>query len=188
MALMLSKLYDAPLEAGASDLKAREAAEEAAAYEQRFATIERQFEEVKGEQRLQRWMLSVALVLLLGVFWRVFTIPPAGPPAAPPAGELRKHLDHLLVWFLAWVYAPAMRDDHPHWYVRVESLRCEIETIVDVWPHLTQRVATALPKAYVRGREVASEETGLPLETFPQTCPWAPEQVIRHGFWAGERA
>lgn len=104
------------------------------------------------------------------------------------SGELRKHLDHLLVWFLAWVYAPAMCDDHPHWYVRVESLRCEIETIVDVWPHLTQRVATALPKAYVRGREVASEETGLPLETFPQTCPWAPEQVIRHGFWAGERA
>lgn len=48
------------------------------------------------------------------------------------SGELRKHLDHLLVWFLAWVYAPAMRDDHPHWYVRVESLRCEIETIVDV--------------------------------------------------------
>jgi hypothetical protein len=90
MALMLSKLYDALLEAGASDLKAREAAEEAAAYEQRFATIERQLEEVKGEQRLQRWMLSVALVLLLGVFWRVFTIPPAGPPAAPPAGESRR--------------------------------------------------------------------------------------------------
>jgi hypothetical protein len=45
---------------------------------------------VKGEQRLQRWMLSVALVLLLGVFWRVFTIPPAGPPAAPPAGESRR--------------------------------------------------------------------------------------------------
>lgn len=90
MALMLSKLYDALLEAGASDLKAREAAEEAAAYEQRFATIERQLEEVKGEQRLQRWMLSVALVLLLGVFWRVFTISPAGPPAAPPAGESRR--------------------------------------------------------------------------------------------------
>lgn len=104
------------------------------------------------------------------------------------SGELRKHLDHLLVWFLAWVYAPAMRDDHPHWYVRVESLRCEIETIVDVWPHLAQRVRTALPKAYARGREVASEETGLPLETFPETCPWTPEQVIRHGFWAGERA
>lgn len=90
MALMLFKLYDALLEAGASDLKAREAAEEAAAYEQRFATIEPQLEEVKGGQRLQRWMLSVALVLLLGVFWRVFTIPLAGPPAAPPAGESRR--------------------------------------------------------------------------------------------------
>jgi hypothetical protein len=41
MPLMLSKLYDALIEAGASDVKAREAAEEAAAYEQRFATIER---------------------------------------------------------------------------------------------------------------------------------------------------
>ena len=39
----------------------------------RFATLERQLEEVKGEQRLQRWMLSINLLLLLGVFWRVFT-------------------------------------------------------------------------------------------------------------------
>jgi hypothetical protein len=36
MALMPSKLYDALLEAGTSETKAREAAEEAAAYEQRF--------------------------------------------------------------------------------------------------------------------------------------------------------
>lgn len=43
-----------PAEAGASDTKAREATEEAAAYEQRFATLERQLEEVKSEQRLQR--------------------------------------------------------------------------------------------------------------------------------------
>jgi hypothetical protein len=28
---------------------------------------------VTGKQRLQRWMLSVAFVLLLGVFCRVFT-------------------------------------------------------------------------------------------------------------------
>jgi hypothetical protein len=85
MPLMLSKLYDALIEAGASDVKAREAAEEAAAYEQRFATIERQLEEVKGEQRLQRWMLTFALVVLLGVFWRVFTVPTAQPMPAPPA-------------------------------------------------------------------------------------------------------
>jgi hypothetical protein len=71
--MMRSKLYDALREAGVSNLKAREAAEEAAAYGQRFYPLERQLEDVKGEQRLQRWMLSVAFVLLLGVFCRVFT-------------------------------------------------------------------------------------------------------------------
>ena len=58
---------------GASDLKVRKAAEEAAAYKQRFHPLERQLEDVKGEQRRQRWMLGVNLILLLGVFWRVFT-------------------------------------------------------------------------------------------------------------------
>lgn len=59
MALILPKLYDA--------------LREAAAYEQRFHPLERQLEEVKGEQRVQRWMLGVNLILLLGVFWHVFT-------------------------------------------------------------------------------------------------------------------
>jgi len=88
MPLMLSKLYDALLDAGASDTKAREAAEEAAAYEQRFTGIERQLEEVKGEQRVQRWMLSFALVVMLAVFWRVFTVPTA-PVQTPPAASAR---------------------------------------------------------------------------------------------------
>lgn len=48
MPLMLSKLYDALLDAGASDTKAREAASD----EQRVATIEHQLEAVRGEQRL----------------------------------------------------------------------------------------------------------------------------------------
>jgi hypothetical protein len=51
---MVSRLYDALLEASASDVKAREAAEEAAAYEQRFHPLERQLEDVTGKQRLQR--------------------------------------------------------------------------------------------------------------------------------------
>jgi hypothetical protein len=45
MPLMVSKRYDALLEAGASNVKAREAAEEAAAYEQRVATLDRQLEQ-----------------------------------------------------------------------------------------------------------------------------------------------
>jgi hypothetical protein len=73
MALMLSKLYDALREAGASDLKAREAAEEAAAFENRFDLIERHLEHLDGRLSLVQCMLGVNLVVLLGVFCRVFS-------------------------------------------------------------------------------------------------------------------
>lgn len=61
MALMLSKLYDALLEAGASEHKARDAAEEAAAYEARFQRIE-------TELTVLKWMVGTNIaVTLVGV-------------------------------------------------------------------------------------------------------------------------
>ena len=73
MALMLSKLYDALREAGASNMKVREAAEEAAAFENRFDLIERHLERLDGRMSLVQWMLGVNLVVLLVVFCRVFS-------------------------------------------------------------------------------------------------------------------
>jgi len=73
MALMLSKLYDALREAGASNLKAREAAEEAAAFANRFDLIEHHLARLDGRLSLVQWMLGVTLGVLLGVFCRVFS-------------------------------------------------------------------------------------------------------------------
>jgi hypothetical protein len=64
MALMLSSLYDALLEAGASEEKARKAAEEAASYEIRFQTLERKLD-------VLTWMVSFNLVMTAGVLWRL---------------------------------------------------------------------------------------------------------------------
>jgi hypothetical protein len=66
MPLMLSSLYDALLDAGASPEAARKAAEEGAAYEQRFAALERKVDTLT-------WMVTFALVMLVGILWRVFT-------------------------------------------------------------------------------------------------------------------
>jgi hypothetical protein len=30
--------------------------------------------------------------------------------------------------------------------------------------------------------EDAADETGLPLATYPETCPWVPEQVLEADF------
>jgi hypothetical protein len=67
MALMMSKLYEALLEAGASEGKAREAAEEAAAYETRFQRVE-------NDLSVLKWMVGTNIILTLGILWRVMTL------------------------------------------------------------------------------------------------------------------
>jgi len=54
MAVMLAKTYEALIAAGAPEQKAREAAEELAAYESRFAKIETDLAVIK-------WMMGVVL-------------------------------------------------------------------------------------------------------------------------------
>jgi hypothetical protein len=75
MALMSSELYDALLEAGASEAKARKAAEAVAAYDNRFTILEGKIDtlraEVKGEMAWTRWLMGTNIVLTLGVLWRL---------------------------------------------------------------------------------------------------------------------
>ena len=97
--------------------------------------------------------------------------------------RLWEQLRELLVWFLSWNYAPAQRMLHPHWYVRVVNYRVFIAVILSVSPSLRPVVAKDLPQCYGWAREVASEETGLPIATFPETCPWTANQIVHSCFW-----
>lgn len=67
MALMSAELYDALKEAGASEEKARKAAEAVAAYDQRFSKIE-------NDLAVLKWMVGTNVVVTLGVLWKVFTL------------------------------------------------------------------------------------------------------------------
>jgi hypothetical protein len=75
MPTMLSELYDALKDAGATEEHARKAAEAVAAHEQRFAILEGKIDtlraEVKGEMAWTRWLLGTNIVLTLGVLWRL---------------------------------------------------------------------------------------------------------------------
>jgi hypothetical protein len=62
MALMLSDLYTALLDAGASDDTARKAAEEGAQYENRLTRIETQLESLSHRMNI----LLTGMVLVLG--------------------------------------------------------------------------------------------------------------------------
>ena len=65
MAIMLSKTYEALKAAGAPDDKAREAAEEIAAYDNRLANIE-------ADVRLLKWMMGFVLAGVLSLVVEAF--------------------------------------------------------------------------------------------------------------------
>jgi ABC-type Fe3+-hydroxamate transport system substrate-binding protein len=69
MTMMIAEVYDALIEAGASQEKSRKAAEAIAGYESRFAEIEKRLERMEGKITLLSWMVgaSITLTLALGV-------------------------------------------------------------------------------------------------------------------------
>jgi len=65
MTTMISELYDALLNAGAEEEKARKAAETVAAYENRFNKIE-------SDLSLLKWMVGTNVAMSLAVLVKIF--------------------------------------------------------------------------------------------------------------------
>lgn len=136
------------------------------------------------KQDLARWGTETAGLLRAGRLSEVDLEAVADELDSPGRGHrLPTHLQDLCAWFITWNYAVPQRLAHPHWYVRTVQERVQIEVIVGTSPSLRPRLAADLADAWGHGREVASEETGLPLDTFPETCPCTAAQVIHASFW-----
>jgi len=75
--MIVEELYDALIEAGASQEKARAASRAIADMQGHFADIRREISElrsdVNGTLRLHNWMLGTILALLVAVFFKVFS-------------------------------------------------------------------------------------------------------------------
>jgi hypothetical protein len=48
---------------------------------------------------------------------------------------------------------------------------------------MARELPILLAKGYPLARQWASDETYLPLVTFPATCPWALQEVLDADFW-----
>lgn len=66
MSVTLSKTYDALRDAGASDEKARAAAEEIAGFENRLANLD-------ADMRLLKWMVGINLTATVGILLRLLS-------------------------------------------------------------------------------------------------------------------
>lgn len=73
MPVMSAEVYDALTEAGASQEKARKAAEAVAGYENRFSLVETRLIKIDGDLTLLKWMVGVSSALTVAVLVKLLT-------------------------------------------------------------------------------------------------------------------
>ena len=96
---------------------------------------------------------------------------------------LGSHLRNLVMHLLKWHYQPSGRQTGHSWRSSIDNARDEIAMILEDSPRLWSEVPGLLARRYPAARRLAHDETGLPFNTFPETCPWTAEQVLDADFW-----
>lgn len=96
---------------------------------------------------------------------------------------LQSHLRQLVMHLLKWQYQPSRRQLGHSWESSITLARDEIALVLERNPGLQHQMPGYLAKRYGAARRLARVETGLPLTTFPATCPWTLEQVLDDDFF-----
>lgn len=73
MSTMISEVYDAFVEAGASQEKARRAAEAVANDETRFNLLEQKMTALQGDMTLLKWMLGAVIGGVIATVLKLYT-------------------------------------------------------------------------------------------------------------------
>jgi Domain of unknown function DUF29 len=87
---------------------------------------------------------------------------------------LQSHLRILLLHLLKIAH---QRQRRLSWLRSIRNGREAIELVLGDSPSLRRELPDCLAWAYPKARRGAAEETGLPLATFPERCPWNLDQL-----------
>lgn len=98
--------------------------------------------------------------------------------------QLRNRLIVLVMHLLKLQYQPQRRSRS--WVVTVITQRIDIKLLLRESPSLKPSLAGVLADIYSRARQEAAEETQLPIDTFPEDCPFTLVQVFDEDFWPGD--
>jgi hypothetical protein len=97
--------------------------------------------------------------------------------------SLRSRLRQVLMHLLKIRYQGYKQQHLRSWQTSVRNQRLEIEDIISDSPSLRRAMESMLASCYEQAREMAEEETGLPIATFPIECRWSLEQIMNRKFW-----
>lgn len=97
--------------------------------------------------------------------------------------ELASRLGVLVMHLLKWRYQPERRRTGRSWWNTIRTQRRDIRQLLQQSPSLRRLVPEMIEVDFLEVRFDASQQTGLSLETFPETCPWTTEQLLDETFW-----
>lgn len=96
--------------------------------------------------------------------------------------ELESRMAVLLAHLLKWQFQPERRGSS--WQITIRGQRNMVCKRVSKTPSLkyTLQDSDWWSEAWFDGVTQASTETGLEFDTFPEDCPWTPEQILDQEF------
>lgn len=139
---------------------------------------------VAYEQDFYSWALEQAALLRAGKFDQVdmdHVIEEIEDMGKSQYDQLESRFDVLLMHLLKWMYEPSHRGKS--WVSTIKEQRRRIPHHLKKHPGLKGQLDNLFADAYELAAEGAADETGMPVTTFPEKCPWTVEQVLNHDFW-----
>ncbi len=94
--------------------------------------------------------------------------------------SIRSYLFNVVMRLLKWQHQPERRGTS--WKLSIRNGRHQMISLLEESPSLKPQLETLLAKEYPLARENAADETGLPLSTFPEQCPFTLDQITGD-FW-----
>lgn len=107
--------------------------------------------------------------------------------------ELESRLLILLAHLLKWEYQYPMLSgrwrefDGRSWRVTIIEQRTRLAKLLKQAPGLQTLLAEAINTVYADVVQLASDETGLPPDTFPSHCPYTAEHLLDKAYYPALR-
>jgi len=92
--------------------------------------------------------------------------------------ELASRMAVLLCHLLKWAYQPARRGTS--WQATIRTQRDRIRYRLKKTPSLKTCLEDSewWSDAWADARDIATNETSIPYDTFPESCPWGSEAIL----------
>jgi Domain of unknown function DUF29 len=94
--------------------------------------------------------------------------------------ELGSYFQVLLMHLLKWDYQPEKRTRS--WETTIVNCRDQIQDCLEDMPSLGRNFQDLawIEKYYRRARREAAKESGLPIDRFPEVCPFGLDQILQN--------